>query len=263
MYVVDIQQIIDYAKCPMYYKFKYINKDLKTEYINTIEKYDEDIHKVIYYSFTRVQESQPIRIEDIKAAWGRAWIKDRRKSGILFTDTLSNKDTYNERRKKGIENLLHFQKVFSKDESFPIIINKKYEIQLSKNIILTGSFEVVRECTDSIGDKFIECCVFKTDEHTNNKVCKEFDLKLSASSIALKEIMKNENIKYMIYHVDKKSKSYIDKNTMSLNVFKKTIINVYKAIHNNIFYMSPDERCHYCIYKELCSNVEKVSTTLD
>lgn len=262
MHKINIQEVIDYAKCPMLYYFKYKAKE-KTEYISTIEKYDNDIHRVIYYSFSRVQDGMPIRIEDIKAAWGRVWIKDKRKSHIVFSDTLSNKDTYNERRKKGIKSLLSFHKNFSQNPGFPVIVNRKYELPITKSLTLTGTFEIVRELRDEMDKPFIEVCTFKTDEHTNNKINRQYDLKLIASSMAIKNEIDGFNIKYLLYHVDKNSYHYLDKIPLHENIFKQTIINIYKAIYNNIFYICPDERCVYCPYKEVCSSLENVSKIVD
>lgn len=262
MHTIDIQEVIDYAKCPMYYFFKYKSNE-KTEYISTVEKYDKDMHRVIYFSFSRLQEGMPIRIEDVKAAWGRAWIKDKRRSDIIFSDTLSNKDTYNERRKKGINSLLNFQKNFSTNPGFPVIINKRYEINITKNLKLTGNFELVREMRDEFDKTYIEIAVFKTDEHTNNKINKENDLNLIASSIAIEEYIENTKFKYMLYHIDKHNFFYLDNIEMHKNIFKQSVINIYKAIFNNIFYICPNERCISCTYKELCSKVENINKIVD
>lgn len=263
MYKIDIKEAIDYCKCPMYYFFKYKSTECKTEHVSTIEKYDKDIHRVIYYSFSRAQEGLGIRVEDIKASWGREWVRDKRKAGIVFTDTLSNKDTYNERRKKGIDSLLAFQKKFSKNPGYPIIINQPYEVNITKNLKLTGRFELIREVEGELKKKYIEVCTFKTDEHTNNKVNKDFDLSLSASALASKEYINADNMRYMIYHVDKKSMTIHDNSSMMESVFKKSIVNIFKAIHNNIFYMAPSDKCFTCIYKDICGNENNVIKLVD
>ena len=263
MHYITIQEIIDYSKCPMYYFFKYKNKDLKTEYINLIEKYDIDIHKALYYSFTRVQEGSPIRIEDLKAAWGRAWVKDKRKSELIFTDTLLNKDTYNERRRKGLTSLITFHKNFNKNPGFPVIINKKYNLKISNNLTLIGSHEVIREMKDEMDKNYIEVCTFKTDEHTNNKINKQFDLKLIGSALAIKEEIQNVDFKYMMYHVDKNNFYYMNDLDMKRNIFNTTITNIYKAIYNKLYYICPSEKCMYCTYRELCASIENINKIVD
>lgn len=259
MNYISISEVIDYAKCPMYYALKYKYKNYKSDYINLIEKYDNDIHKVIYYSFSKIQDNSSIRIEDIKVAWGRAWIKDKRKSAIIFSDTLSNKDIYNDRRRKGLDSLLSFQKEFSKNPGFPIIINKDYKLPINDNLTLVGKYEIVREVEDEMNNKYLEICCFKTDEHTNSKVNKIYDMKLISSALAIENDIDYENKKYMIYHVDKKNYFYLDKLPLHEKIFKKSIINIYKAIYNNLFYILPSEKCMSCIYKEICNNIDIVN----
>lgn len=258
MNYINIQEVIDYAKCPMYYAFKHKYIEYKSEYINLFEKYDEDIHKVIYYSFSKIQEGFPIRIEDIKVAWGRAWIKDKRKSSIIFSDTLSNKDIYNDRRKKGLEALMNFQNEFKYNPGFPIMINKKYEYKIANNLTLTGNYEVVREVEDEMNNKYLEVCIFKTNEHTGSKVNNMYDMKLISSSLAINKDVEYPNKKYMIYHVDKKKHFYLTKLPNHEKIFKSSVINIYKAIYNNLFYICPSEKCFSCIYKELCNNLELI-----
>lgn len=262
MNYISIQEIIDYAKCPMYYALKYRYPELKTEYINLIEKYDADIHKVIYYSFSKVQEGLPIRIEDIKVAWGRAWIKDKRKTSIIFSDTLSNKDVYNDRRRRGLNSLISFQKEFSRNPGFPVIINKQYELKINNFLTLTGYYEVVREVEDEMNNKYLEVCNFKTDEHTNTKVNKMYDMKLIASSLAISNDVVYDNIKYMNYHVDKKKFYYLNDIHTHEKIFKQSILNIYKLIYNNIFYICPDERCMNCIYKDLCGDIDIIGNVV-
>lgn len=262
MNYISIDEIIDYAKCPMYYALKYKYKEYKTEYINLIEKYDSDIHKVIYYSFSRVQEGFPIRIEDIKVAWGRAWIKDKRKSALMFSDTLSNKDIYNDRRRRGLLSLMNFQKEFYRNSGFPIIINKGYKLKINNNLTVTGCYEVVREVEDERNKKYLEVCTFKTDEHTNSKVNKLYDMKFIASSLAIKKDIDYENIRYMNYHVDKNKYYYIENLNLHEEIFKKSVLNIYKLIYNNIFYICPDEKCMSCIYKELCGDIDIIGNVV-
>lgn len=259
MHKISIQELIDYSKCPMHYFFKYKAKDLKTENINLIEKYDEDIHKVIYYAFSKIQDGDGIDIKDIKSSWGRAWIKDKRKVSIMFNESLMTKDTYNERRKRGIHSLLQFQKVFSLDPGFPIAINKQYEIQVSKNLIVTGNFELIRETSS----KQIEIMTFKTDEHSNTKVVKDNDLKLMASSIAAEKYLEAKEVSHVMYQVDKYNFTRHNDKILNKDLFIYSVNNIFKAMYNKLYYMGPDNNCYFCPYKEVCANRSKLMQILD
>lgn len=259
MHRVSIQELIDYAKCPVYYFFKYKSPEYKTEAISLIEKYDDDIHKVIYYAFSRASEGDSIDIKDVKSSWGRAWIKDKRKVSIMFNESLSRKDTYNELRKRGIHSLLQFQKVFSLEPGFPIAINKPYEIQVSKNLTVTGNFELIRENTF----KQIEVMTFKTDEHSNVKVVKDNDLKLMASSIAAEEYLGSKDIHHVMYQVDKYNFTRHTEDTINKDLFIFSVNNIFKAMYNKLYYMAPSNDCYFCPYKDICNNRSKVAQILD
>lgn len=263
MATIDIEEIIDYAKCPMLYAFKYKYKHHKTDYVNITEKYNEDIHKVIYYSFSKIQNGSSMRIEDIKVAWGRAWIKDKRKNSLVFSDTPSNKDIYNDKRKKGFESLMSFYKKFNKNPGFPVIINEDYKLNITNSLVLTGKYEVVRELEDELSNKYLEVCIFKTDDCSNYSINNLYDLKLIASSLAICNDVEYNNKKYMIYNVDKKRTFYLKDVNLDKALFKKNILNIYKCIYNEIYYICPNEKCITCIYKDICNDMENISEMLN
>lgn len=258
MHEINLQEIIDYAKCPMYYYFKYNKQDLKTDKINVIEKYDKDVHSVIYYALSRLQEGHDIEIKDIKSSWGRIWIKDKRKSSIIFGESLMTKDTYNERRRKGLDSLLDFQKEFNLSPGKPIVINQEYKLQVSRNLIVKNNFELIRSI-----DGNTEVVTFKTDEHTNNKVVKEYDLKLLANGLAAKQLLNVPNITHAMYHVDKNFSTRYTSNDLNTDFFNYSVTNIYKAMYNKLYYMNSDNTCYSCIYKDICSNKTKVMQILD
>lgn len=253
----SIQEIIDYCKCPMFYKIKYIHPELITEQISMFDKYDSDIHKVIYFSMNRVSENSTIRIEDIKAAWGRAWVKDKRRVDLIFADTASYGDTYNERRMKGLNALIKFRKTFNDMHLFPMIINKSYRININKDLYLTGSFETVAEVTLEDKTKVIQNFAFRTNEHCNSLVNYKFDMKMMASSIALKNTIDIEFENY-IYNVDANRMIQYKMQNLDDITFRKNIYRVHTAINNNIFYVCPSDKCFSCIYNNICRNVNNV-----
>lgn len=261
MHEINLQEIIDYAKCPMYYLLKYKATDLKTNKINIIEKYDKDIHKVIYYALSKVQEGASIDAKDIKSSWGRAWIKDKRKSNIIFGESLMTKDTYNDRRRKGIDSLLNFQREFNLNPGLPIVINKEYKIKITKNLSIISNFELIRSMNDIHGQR-TEVMTFKTDEYGNSKMMKEFDLKLLADGIAAQEYIKT-NISHSMHNVDKNLTSMYKSKDLNTDFFYYSVTNVFKAMYNKIYYMSNSSTCSSCIYKEICDNKTKIMEILD
>lgn len=258
---ISIGEIMDYSKCPMYHFLKH-KKKISTDKIDIIEKYEEDILKVIYYSYYKLQENDPIRTEDIKAMWGRLWIKDKRRNNIVFTDSYMHKDTYNTKRVKGLESLLKFKDFLANDIGYPILINQEYKIKID-NIILSGKFDIVREVINSNEEKEIQTCMFISDRDVP-KLTQKYDLKFHCDALAIQGMV-DEKLKmsHMIHYFEK-SKTIVKKHCLMNNdVFIHQVKTISNLIKNNIYYMSVTDNCQKCMYSELCANKSNTMQLLD
>ena len=226
MQKISINEIIDYSFCPMLYILKYKTPEYKNKAINLLEKYDSDIHKVIYKALNQVQNNQQINLKDIKTYWGKEWIKDKRKANIVFGETLLTKDTYNVKRRKGLDLLMNFYYRFSSEQFTPLIINQEYKIQINKNLTLTNRIELVREMEDGT----IQLITFKCDDY--NSTSKLNDLKVMADYYICKSLFKTKKM---------------------INFFKCNIINIYKSIYNKLYYLNSGTHCYNCVYKKVCT----------
>lgn len=256
--IVTINEIIDYNKCSLLWYLKYKRKDVKTRYVTLVEKYDDDIHKVIYQAYNKLQDEDMLRIEDIKTFWGKEWIKDKRRNSIMFSDTYTNKDIYNDKRRRGIDVLLNFYRNFISIDDVPILINYPCNININKNLILKSNIEVV-----NMNNDLYKNYVFKTNEHNNTQVLKDYEIKSIGNYIALKELLDSDNIDSYMFNIDKKSIYKMDITENDIKIFKHSIESVSKLIYNNIFYMIPSEKCDSCIYKDVCSNKELLNEIIN
>lgn len=242
---ISIEEIIDYSFCPMLYVLKYTTSEYKNININLLEKYDKDIHKVIYKCLNEIKDNKQIALKDIKTFWGKEWIKDKRKTHLAFGDTLLTKDSYNVKRKKGLELLMNFFYKFSSEVYTPLIINKKYNIKINNKLTLTNTIELVREMEDGT----IELITFITDKNNNTAN----NLKIMADYYVCKGIFKNKNIQHTVFNLEKnncKSNIVIEK---KIEFFKYNIFNIYKAIYNKLYYINSGTHCYNCIYKSSCN----------
>lgn len=257
---ISIDEIMDYSKCPMYYFLKH-KKKMSTDKIDIIEKYEEDILKVMYYSFYKLQENDLIRIEDIKAMWGRLWIKDKRKNNIVFTDSYMHKDTYNNKRVKGLESLLKFRDFLSNNMGYPILINQEYKIRIG-DIILSGKFDLVREVVNSNGEKEIQTCMFISDRDVP-KITQKYDLKFHSDALAIQGMVDEKlKISHMIHYFEK-GKSIVKKhNLMNNEMFTHQVKTIANLIKNEIYFMSVTDNCQKCIYSDLCANKSNTMQSL-
>ena len=116
---------MDFCWCPRYYDLKKNdpNKNIK-------ELYDESLHKCFYeYLLALQNNSQSNGLETLKYRWGKEWIKQKKNSQILCTPSASKRDTYDAKRKAGINAIITFDKLMDTSQ-YPIIINKQYSLSI-------------------------------------------------------------------------------------------------------------------------------------
>lgn len=259
--IIDIKDIMDFCFCNRYYDYKYDGTN--NNKINFKELYDVSLHKTFYMYLRALQKDKlENTLELLKYTWGKEWIKFKKTKEIMLMNSYYkvNKssyiaDTYEERRKKGIDAIFNFNEVMAKDKQFPIIIGHKYEIEILPNIILTGNIEYVREYTDQNNNKSIQLMKFisePTKRYTGDMVYK-YSLDLIASSYALKTLFNVKDFQSIAFTVSDKKvypNIFSDK---EYNILKDTVKNVVTCIQNNIRYISPDNKCMFCEYKEICT----------
>jgi CRISPR/Cas system-associated exonuclease Cas4 (RecB family) len=260
--IISINEIIDYSKCPMYYFLKY-RSGMTTDKIDLVEKYESDLHRVIYYSFSKLQENELIRVEDIKAMWGRLWVKDKRRADILFSDSSMHKDTYNSKRLVGLDSLLNFRKTFVlENQGYPVLVNQDYKVKVDKDLTLTGKFDAVIEITNEKGEKEIHTCLFRSDRDVP-KMTQEYDLKYHADAFAIEKMVKNIDLKHMVYYIEKNKVVIKNDSSMNRDMFLHNVKTIGNLINSDVFYMSVSDNCQKCIYREICSNKSKTKALLD
>lgn len=250
---IDIKEVIDYCQCPMLYKLKYCSPELKTKYINILEKYDHDIHKTIYSFFASIQENRSTSIGVLTHIWGKLWIGNKSMHDIIYADTTSWRDTQNERRKKGISTILNIFNMYKNSPGLPLVINKQYKVPITKSINLTGTWEIIRE-TQSDNTKVIEIIDYRVDDKFHNKINLHHDLEMSAASYAFREIFITNEDRIIYYGLEKNKIQHTSRDKDDYEILKHTVKCVATAIHNKLFYACPDSRCYSCSYKGVCND---------
>lgn len=248
--IINIQEVLDYAYCPMMYKYKYID-NLGDRYKTELEKYDICMHKCIYNFFTQAQFNK-ISIANLKASFASNWIKTNSITNIIYSEPSSWRDTENEKRKQGIEAIIKFYNLIKDNVGIPLVINKDYKVQMTSKIYLTGTFEVIREVANKKGDKNIEILSIISDGKFYNDMCLEKDLKVSAASYAFRKTFETREDIIKFYSIDKSKMYNTNRNKEDYKMLLNTVVNVCKCIHNEIFYICPTKKCHKCAYKKLC-----------
>lgn len=191
-------------------------------------------------------------IKFLKKRWGEAWIKQKTNSEIICTPSAMRYDSYDYKRKTGIEAIITFNDIMNTPQ-FPIIINKPYKIQLSKGLILRGVFEYVREIEQKDGTRTIQLMKFRTE---NNRFQVDshmhHDLELTAMAIAFKEMFNVNEFELVYVDICKKKMISSFRGKKDIDLLKDTVRSVALCLKNNIRCVSPDKRCYHCEYRNVC-----------
>lgn len=248
--IIDIEDIINYSQCPMIYKYSKLDK-YKSNKISILTEYDKTIHESIYTYLNLMKSGAKVSLKNLLSIFGTKWIgTDKTINDMLFITPLTWRDTHNEKRKEGIKALTKLDKYLNKQEFYPILIGQQYKFQICKGLILTGRFQVIREINQSI-----EIIDFKTDDKTQEKLRPYKDLSITAQWFAFKENF-NQNPDIALYYgLHSGTKYNAFRTDKDLKMLKTTIKNISLCIKNNIYYVCPGPQCYYCIYKDICENL--------
>lgn len=191
-------------------------------------------------------------IRFLKKRWGEAWIKQKTNSEIICTPSAMRYDSYDYKRKTGIEAIITFNDIINTPQ-FPIIINKPYKIQLSKGLILRGVFEYVREIEQKDNTRTIQLMKFRTE---NNRFQVDshmhHDLELTAMAIAFEEMFNVNEFELVYVDICKKKMISSFRGKKDIDLLKDTVRSVALCLKNNIRCVSPDKRCYHCEYRNVC-----------
>lgn len=247
---ISIKDVIDYCRCPQYYNLK---KNDPNGY-NLKEAYDICLHKCFYTYLVGLQQDD-IRngIHTLKTRWGREWIKQKRNSQIVCTPSSFKRDTHDAKRKLGIDAIFTFYDIMEKDSQFPIVINKQYEISIAPGIVLTGTWEYIRE-VERNGERVFQIMKFKTESNkfrTNHQM--NHDLELTAAALAFQTMFNPSNFELVYVDIYSNKQIVSRRTSKDFNLLKRTVVSTVKALQNDIQCIAPNEMCYHCEYRNTCS----------
>lgn len=250
-YKIGINEVLDYNYCSMYYKLKQDNPGVE----NMTELYDRVLRNCFSSYLNLLKSNSSANIGYLTRLWGKNWIKDKTMIKLMAQPSANSRDIYDKLRRNGIDALHSFHNLIKIGNQYPILVNKGYEINIGKNIVLTGKWEYVREFR--LDDN---TTVFQIIKFTHKKdkfqtmMQMRHDIELTAADLAFNSLftVPERQVVYANIYKEKMVPSYRDEYDHS--VLKETIINTVKCINNNIYNVSPDKRCFHCTYRNLCED---------
>lgn len=247
----SIDELRDYAHCPMLYKFKYVDQSNKTKLINIYEKYDKDLHIVAYRYFNKVKNDGIYDLKGLKSSWGHLWLDGKVDDDFNYNPQ-SWRDTHMQRWKKGVDVIIKFHDHFKNIECSPIVIGTQYEYKLTNNITITGTWDLILEIGDSI-----EIIDFKTDNSKSTPIHIDLDINVTSACYAFRKLTGQNESRVGYYLYEKGKLIYTTRNDNDIELMKRNIINIIRCITNEIYYVCPDSKCCGCAYNDICRKHSK------
>ena len=231
---LNIKDVLDYSWCPKYYELKNNNPNEQ----NLKEAYDLALHKC-FYTYLLALQNNTLKdsLKTLKYKWGKEWIKQKTNSEIICTPSAVKRDTYDAKRRAGIDAIITFDQLMNTSQ-FPIVINKKYSIPITENIVLIGTWEYIREI-ESNGKKIIQLMKFRTENNRFQVLGQmNHDLELTAAALAFKNMFNADDFQLVYVDIYKKRMFPSYRNKKDFDLLKETVISVAKCIKNNIKYIT-------------------------
>lgn len=247
-YRINIQEILDYNFCPVYYKLKHDNPGE-----NISDAYDRILRACFYSYINLLKNNSSVDIGYLTRLWGKHWVKDASMTKMMLTPSSTLRDKHGILRKNGIDSLISFHNLMKEGEQYPILTNKQYSIKINNNITLNGTFEYIREYHEDNKDPVFQIIKFNHKKDKFQTLMQmRHDLELTATALAFKTMFTADNfqVAYANIYKEKIITSFRDEN--DFNTLRQTVINTVKCIKNNIYTVSPDVKCFHCTYRNEC-----------
>lgn len=242
---ININDIINYSVCPMRYKLS--SSDNLDEYTIIENKYSNVIKKCIYSYFYTIQNNETAGFNNLKKTFGSLWIGNKTLNDILFCEPSSWRDLNEQKRKKGLNALYDLNSIFKDLNKKPILIDYKYSVKLSKNINISGTFDLVLKNENST-----DLYIFNISDTINDYEYLQRNYKVHLAYYSFSKIFNEKLDNIYVYCFNKGKLFKVDLKKINIEEFKKNIIGIVKCLYNNIYYKSPSANCSKCYYKNSC-----------
>lgn len=244
MVELSFNEITDFINCPLYYKFKYIDK-LRAKNKGIKDFFKKTIHKTIHYFFNIIKDEKRIPSDtELRNYWGDLWFADLDTEKIIY----GNSSEKSRLTKKGYELLQKFYRSQKGNPGIPVDINLKYNINFNKYNIL-GNIELIREINNKIQVVYFSTATYALDEFRQKN-----DVGYTLSVYAFREIFKRKEDQLVSFHLKTCKEIYLHRDRKNIEKVLSSINNIYKIIENDLWYWRDSYLCKQCEYQEHCIN---------
>lgn len=247
--IVNIDNVINYCYCPMYYELK-----KNDEFPLLRDKFNIAMHKCFYHYIMALYRNDGLAtMETLKKKFAHEWIKNNKQSKIILKPIDVKKPKKEDSlRKKGIDDIIGFIELMGRNSQTPIAINKPYEVKIAQNIYLRGKWEYIREI-EKDGKPIIQIISLISDKNkfTTNHMA-HHDLKLTADALAFKEIFGTDNFETVYMDISNQRETVSNREDYDFRILVNTVKSVALSIKYGLKCMSVSDQCYYCERRQDC-----------
>lgn len=253
---ISIEEIIDYQKCPLLYRFRWVDKidnvlykTVKPNRYYVSEYFNIAMHRCIYAIFYQTLNEDYPSPYFVKKVWGKAWNKDRIKEDVIM-NTGSWRNEVKKKEMNGLNALLNLHEYFIANTGTPILIGKEYIIKIGRHE-LTGVIDLVRE--KKIAEhSIIEMIDFKSNEKHNTILYKS-DIEVTAASYAFRELFGYKEDRIVFYEILSGKEKVVHRNENDYEMLRYTVNHIAASIEAGIFYPVLNSKCLECPFQTHCA----------
>lgn len=244
MIKVDFKAIDDFIKCPLLYKFRYIDK-VETDKKDADEKLQESLVETVQDFYKKIlDEDKVMSFKQLRVYWSDTFYKDKDKYDIIGR-TSFNKSHDPKNTRRFIKNFIDR---YETNPGTPIGVEVGFEVKLPK-MVVTGQLPVIRKINGKVDLLYIDSTFYNPDEFRADNY-----LFFTVMSYAYRKLFgeKEDQISYYNGYKDKLLVTTRDEND-----YKKDFVqieNIATIIKNNLFYQDYSYSCKSCPYQWECDH---------
>ncbi|MBD3253008.1 DUF2800 domain-containing protein [Candidatus Pacearchaeota archaeon] len=252
MNIYSYSKLETFEKCPLKYKFRYIDK-LEPEIKQTIEAFlGKKVHETLEWVYINAY-TRKIELDDIVEFYAKKWREDFNEEIKIVRDEFSEEHYFN----KGIRFLVDYFLKHSPFKDNTIATEQKIKIDLDKE----GKYKLIGFIDRLVHHK--ETNVFEIHDYKTGSFKSQEELdsdrQLALYSIGVRNLFDNVTDVNLVWHFLDLNKEMVSKRTPEQLVeLKKEIMGVINKIENSTeFPPNPSCLCNWCEFKGYCNQAKR------
>ena len=250
MVIYSYSKITAFEKCPLKFKYRYIDKIIP-EIEKSIEAFlGEIVHETLEWLYTEIKERVPT-IDEVITHYGMSWKNN-------FSDKISLNGKEEDFFNTGVKFILDYYTEHYPFDDNTIALEEKIEVDLDE----LGEYKIIGYIDRLVHNKErdeYEIHDYKTAKNLPYKNNIENDKQLALYSIAIKNSFGKDKEVVLIWHyLAFNRKITMKKTNEQLEQLKKEIIEIIEKIESTQDYPAKKSPlCGWCEYRDICEEFSK------